>query len=151
MKKLILLLLVIVSTTAQAQFVLFGHAPKDYFKEPTTDQTRRLNGDFLWSLDAVVSGAEITYNKELSIFETKFLSGVGGAIGWKHYKPLPDLTPVSDYGFNLAILTQVRINETIRTGMEIALLVNVYNFTAGPVYIFNEKKIGLLVGGAINF
>jgi hypothetical protein len=100
-------------------------------------------------LDAVVSGAEITYNE--GAFETKFLSGVGGAIGWKHYKPLPDGTPVSDWGLNLAVLTQVQVNETIRTGMEIALLANLYNITAGPVYIFNDKKIGLLVGANITF
>ena len=151
MKKILFFLAgVLLCGSLSAQMVIFGNAPKNIFAE-TADSDRAVNGVFLWSLDAVVSGAEITYNKEASVFETKFLSGVGGAIGWKHYKPLPDGTPISDFGFNLALLTQVQVNETIRTGMELALLANVYNFTAGPVYIFNEKKLGLLVGSSINF
>ena len=72
--------------TLSAQFVIFGNVPKDIFPV-SADSDKAVNGVFLWSLDAVVSGAEITYNKEASVFETKFLSGVGGAVGWKHYKP----------------------------------------------------------------
>ena len=151
MKKLIIIILILVGTLpVSAQFVLFGHAPKGLFPE-TVDSDKAISGTFLWSLDAVVSGAEITYNKDESVFETKFLSGVGGAIGWKHYKPLPDGSAVSDWGLNFAVLTQVKINETVRTGLELALLANVYNFTAGPVYIFSDKRIGLLVGANIQF
>lgn len=149
MKKLVTIIFALAFCAGlSAQFVIFGNVPKDIFPQ-TADSERAVNGVFLWSLDAVVSGAEITYNE--GAFETKFLSGVGGAVGWKHYKPLPDGTPVSDWGINLAVLTQVQINETIRTGMELALLANLYNLTAGPVYIFNDKKIGLLVGANINF
>jgi len=153
MKRLFIILACMLSfgvLQAQRPFVIFGNVDKNIFSE-TADSERAINGIFLWSLDAVVSGAEITYNKEASVFETKFLSGVGGAVGWKHYKPLPDGTPVSDWGVNLAVLTQVQINETVRTGMELAVLANLYNLTAGPVYIFNDKKIGLLVGANINF
>lgn len=151
MKKLLFLIAgLVLCGTLSAQFVIFGNVPRDIFPQ-TADSDKAVNGVFLWSLDAVVSGAEITYNKEARLFETKFLSGVGGAVGWKHYKPLPDGTPISDWGVNLALLTQVQINETVRTGMEIAILANLYNITAGPVYIFNDKKVGLLVGANINF
>lgn len=153
MKKVVTIFFAIILSVglfAQKPFVIFGNVSKDIFSE-TADSERAINGVFLWSLDAVVSGAEITYNKEASVFETKFLSGVGGAVGWKHYKPLPDGTPISDWGVNLALLTQVQINETVRTGMEVAILANLYNITAGPVYIFNEKKLGLLVGANLNF
>jgi len=149
MKKLLFLIAgLVLCGTLSAQFVIFGNVSKDIFPV-SADSDKAVNGVFLWSLDAVVSGAEITYNNDA--FETKFLSGVGGAIGWKHYKPLPDGTPISDWGVNLAVLTQVQINETVRTGMEVAVLANLYNITAGPVYIFNDKKIGLLVGANINF
>jgi len=151
MRKLIIILACMLSfgvLQAQRPFVIFGNVDKNIFSD-TADSQKAINGVFLWSLDAVVSGAEITYNNDA--FETKFLSGVGGAIGWKHYKPLPDGTPISDWGVNLAVLTQVQINETVRTGMEVAVLANLYNLTAGPVYIFNDKKIGLLVGANINF
>ena len=41
------------------------------------------NTNTLWSLDAVVSGAEITFNTGASYFETHVLSAVGGAVGIK--------------------------------------------------------------------
>jgi len=84
MKKLLFLIAgLVLCGTLSAQFVIFGNVPKDIF--PTSaDSDKAVNGVFLWSLDAVVSGAEITYNNDA--FETKFLSGVGGAIGWKHRK-----------------------------------------------------------------
>ena len=151
MKKLVTIIFALAFCAGlSAQIVIFGNVPKDIFPV-SADSDKAVNGVFLWSLDAVVSGAEITYNKEASVFETKFLSGVGGAFGWKHYKPLPDGTPVSDWGINLAVLTQVQVNETIRTGMEVAVLANLYNITAGPVYILNEKKLGLLVGANLTF
>ena len=149
MKKLVTIIFALAFCAGlSAQFVIFGNVPKDIFPV-SADSDKAVNGVFLWSLDAVVSGAEITYNNDA--FETKFLSGVGGAVGWKHYKPLPDGTPISDWGVNLAVLTQVQINETVRTGMELAVLANLYNLTAGPVYIFNDKKICLLVGANIAF
>lgn len=153
MKRLFIILACMLSfgvLQAQRPFVIFGNVDKNIFSD-TADSQKAINGVFLWSLDAVVSGAEITYNKEASLFETNFLSGVGGAIGWKHYKPLADGTPVSDWGLNLAVLTQVKVNEVVRTGMEIAVLANLYNITAGPVYIFNDKKLGLLVGVNLTF
>lgn len=152
MKKLILLLLVIVITvTIQAQkpFVLFGHAPKDLFASETVDRTIKASGTFLWSLDAVVSGAEITLQD--NTFVTSLLSGVGGAVGYKFYKPLADGTPVSTWGVNLAVLTKVKINDIIDTRMKLALLANVYNFTAGPCFTFKDNKFSLLVGTSISF
>lgn len=155
MKKILLLLLfafVFAFNYAQKPFVLFGNAPQDLFKFDTADRDTKLNnGVFLWSLDAVVSGAEITFNRDESFFETRFLSGVGGAVGYKHYKPAADGTPYSDWGVSGALLTKVKINDVVRTGLEVAVLANVYNFTAGPVYIFSEKKLGLLVGANIQF
>lgn len=154
MKKylIVLLLFISVASFGQKPFVIFGNVPENIFKgEPTADRTLLSEGTFLWSLDAVVSGAEITFNKEKSVFETSFLSGVGAAVGYKHYKPLADGTPISDWGVSGALLTKVKVNEVVRTGIEIAILANVYNFTAGPVYIFSDKKIGLLVGANISF
>lgn len=154
MKKALIILLLFISVASYAQrpFVVFGNVPENIFKgEPTADRTFLSEGTFLWSLDAVVSGAEITFNKEKSLFETSFLSGVGGAVGYKHYKPLADGTPVSNWGVSGALLTKVKLNDVIRTGIEIAVLANVYNFTAGPVYIFSDKKLGLLVGANISF
>jgi hypothetical protein len=150
MKKLLFLLLLIpIGLQAQKPFVIFGNAPKDLFTaEPTADRTVRVNGTFLWSLDAVVSGAEITLNE--GAFETAFLSGVGGAVGYKFYKPT-ETGPVSTWGLNLALLTKVKLNDIVQTRMKVALLVNVYNLTAGPVYTFVDNKIGLLVGANINF
>lgn len=154
MKKILFILAgIILSGTLMAQkpFVLFGHVPKNLFVGETADKNIRATGDFLWSLDAVVSGAEITFNREESVFETSFLSGVGAAVGYKFYKPLEDGTSVSTWGVSAALLTKVKLNEVVMTGMEAAVLVNVYNFTAGPVYLFNEKKLGLLVGANIQF
>jgi hypothetical protein len=151
MKKLLIAILLVTTSLVNAQkpFVLFGHAPKDLFT--SGDRTIKATGTFLWSLDAVVSGAEITLNKETSTFETAFLSGVGGAVGYKHYKPLADGTPLSNWGLNLAILTKVKLNDIVDTRMKIALLANVYNFTAGPVFTFKDNRLGLLVGANINF
>ena len=156
MKRLILfiaILFVTINLAAQKPFVVFGNAPSDLFRgELTTDRDSRINnGVFLWSLDAVVSGAEITFNKDESVFQTAFLSGVGGALGYKHYKPNSDLEPVSDWGVSGAILTKVKLNDIVQTKMKVALLVNLYNFTAGPVFTFGENKLGLLVGANIVF
>jgi hypothetical protein len=151
MKKLLLLLFLLLPLTVMAQkpFVLFGHAPADLFTSETVDRTIKATGTFLWSLDAVVSGAEITLTE--GVFETSFLSGVGGAIGYKFYKPDANGLPVSTWGLNLALLTKVKLNEIVQTRMKIALLANIYNITAGPVYTFGENKIGLLVGANIQF
>lgn len=153
MKKFIIIVLLLVATLpilAQKKgFVLFGNAPTDLFIN--ADKSIKATGTFLWSLDAVVSGAQITFNKEESFFETSFLSGVGGAVGYKHYKPLADGTPISDWGVSGAVLTKVKLNEVVETNIEVAILANVYNITAGPVYIFGENKLGLLVGANINF
>jgi hypothetical protein len=155
MKKIILLLfgmLLIGNLSAQKPFVFFGHIPDNLFTaEQTADRTIKVTGTFLWSLDAVVSGAEITINKETKTFETAFLSGVGGAVGYKNYKPLTDGTIVSNWGVSLAILTKVKLNDIIDTRMKLALLANLYNITAGPVYTFGDNKLGLLVGANINF
>lgn len=85
------------------------------------------------------------------MYETSFLSGVGGAVGYKHYKPLADGTPISNWGVSGAVLTKVKLNDIVQTRIEVAVLANVYNVTAGPVYIFGENKIGLLVGANISF
>jgi len=154
MRKLFLLLGIILSGTlvAQKPFVFFGNAPQDLFTgELTIDRTVKATGTFLWSLDAVVSGAEITFDKAENVFQTAFLSGVGGAVGYKHYKPLADGTPVSNWGVSGAVLTKVRLNDVVQTRMKVAVLVNLYNFTAGPVYTFGENKLGLLVGANIQF
>jgi len=153
MRRLLFLLAgVLLSGTLMAQkpFVVFGHVPKVFGSE-TVDRTVKATGDFLWSLDAVVSGAQITFNNETDVFETSFLSGVGGAIGYKFYKPLEDGSAISTWGVSGALLTKVKLNEVVETGLEAAILLNVYNFTAGPVYIFGDKKLGLLVGANISF
>lgn len=154
MKKIMFLLAGIMLSgimMAQKPFVVFGHVPKNIFIGDTADKNIRSTGDFFWSLDAVVSGAEITFNRDVSVFETSFLSGVGAAVGYKFFKPLDDGTAVATWGISGALLTKVKVNDTIRTGLEAALLVNLYNFTAGPVYLFSDKKIGLLVGANIQF
>jgi hypothetical protein len=137
---------------AQKPFVIFGNAPDDLFTAEKYKSRGILDsGTFLWSLDAVVSGAEISFNKEGSVFDTSFLSGVGGAVGYKHYKPVADGLPVSDYGVNLAVLTKVQIGEVVSTKLKLALLANVYNFTLGPSFTFGDNRFGLLVGANINF
>jgi hypothetical protein len=154
MKKTILLLLLLIpiGLLAQKPFVFFGHVPDNLFtEEQSADRTIKATGTFLWSLDAVVSGAEITLNKETSTFETAFLSGVGGAIGYKFYKPSEDGIPISTWGINLALLTKVKLNDIVDTRMKLALLANLYNITAGPVYTFGDNKLGLLIGANINF
>jgi hypothetical protein len=96
------------------------------------------------------TGYSITLNKETKAFETAFLSGVGGAIGYKFYKPI-DGIPVSTWGINLALLTKVKLNDVIDTRMKLALLANLYNITAGPVYTFGDNRLGLLIGANIYF
>ena len=147
----IFLLAFTLTISAQKPFVMFGHVPSDLFTNPTVDRDIRASGVFLWSLDAVVSGAEITLNKEANTFETAFLSGVGAAIGYKNHKLLPDGSIVSNFGVNVALLTKVKLNEIVDTRMKLALLANVYNFTLGPVYTFGDNKIGLLVGANLSF
>lgn len=151
MKRILLLVTVILVTInlgAQKPFVFFGNIPSDLF---TVDRDIKATGTFLWSLDAAVSAAEITFNRDANIFETSFLSGVGGAIGYKHYKPLADGSPITDWGINLALLTKVKLNDIVQTRMKLALLASIYNITAGPVYTFGDKKMGLLVGANIAF
>jgi hypothetical protein len=155
MKKLLLILICIILTgmiSAQKPFVFFGRIPSNLFAEEMTGKTIKPSGIFLWSLDAVVSGAEITFNKETNVFETSFLSGVGGAIGYKNYKLLSDgTTIISNWGLSLAILTKVKLNDVTNTRMKLALLANLYNITAGPVYTFGDNRVGLLIGATINF
>lgn len=152
MKKLLLLIsFLFILTGIEAQVVLFGHVNKELFTtELTADRTVRANGVMLWSLDAVVQGAEITYDKEASLLKTSFLNGVGAAFGYKFYKLVNDV-PVSTFGINVALLTKITINDIVDTRMKIALLANVYNFTLGPVFTFKDNQIGLLVGTTIQF
>jgi hypothetical protein len=152
MKKLLItitFLFCLISIQAQKPFVLFGNVDKDLFSpDLTADRTVRATGDFLWSLDAVVSGAEITLVD--NTFVTSLLSGVGAAVGYKFYKLINE-QPVSTWGINLALLTKVKLNDIVDTRMKVALLANVYNFTLGPVYTFKDNQIGLLVGANIQF
>ena len=153
MKKILILfsfLFVFAGLQAQKPFVIFGRVPSDLFVEDTADRTIKATGTFLWSLDAIVSGAEITFNKETNGFETSFLEGVGGAFGYKHYKPINEI-PVSNWGISAGVLTKVKLNDIVQTRMKVALLFSFYNLTAGPVYTFVDNQIGLLVGANIQF
>lgn len=153
MKKFIIIFLLLVATLpifAQKKGVaIFGHAPSGLFINE--DKSIKGTDTFLWSLDAVVSGPIITLNNTDGYFKTSGLIGAGGAFGYKHYKPLVDGTPICDWGVSAAVLTNVKINETVKTGIIITALVNVYNLTLGPAYLFQDKKLGLLVGANLTF
>lgn len=133
---------------AQKPFVVFGHVSN---VPELVDKNILDNTNVLWSLDAVVSGAEITLNSGESYFETHVLSAVGGAVGIKKFKLNVDGTLTPTVGASLAVLTNVKIDEAVDTKLKLALLAHVYNFTAGPTYTFVDNKVGLLVGATIAF
>lgn len=145
---IIFALLLSVGLFAQKPFVVFGHVNN---VPELVDKNILDNTNVLWSLDAVVSGAEITLNSGESYFETHVLSAVGGAVGIKKFKLNEDGTLTPTVGASLAVMTNVKIDEAVDTKLKLALLAHVYNFTAGPTYTFVDNKVGLLVGATIAF
>lgn len=151
MKKLVTIIFVLLIgavTMAQKPFVVLGHVENipELRERGILDNT-----NVLWSLDAVVSGAEITFNSGSSYFETSVLSGVGGAVGIKKFKLNEDGTLTPTVGASFAVLTSVKVNEVVDTRLKLALLAHVYNFTAGPTFTFTDNKVGFLVGATIAF
>jgi hypothetical protein len=145
MKKLILfssIILFSISVSAQKPFVLFGNFPVKY---TSVDRDIKLKGEFLWSLDMVISGFEINYVDKA--FKTTVLSGAGAAIGYKHYTA--DL--ISNWGVGLAVMTKFEGLEETWSRLKLGLLFSVYNITAGPSYTIGNKYPGLLVGANIRF
>lgn len=151
MKKLVTIFFALVLSVglfAQKPFVVFGHVND---VPNLVDRGILDNTNTLWSLDAVVSGAEITLNSGESYFETHVLSAVGGAVGIKKFRLNEDGTLTPTVGASFAVLTSVKIDEVVDTRLKLALLAHVYNFTAGPTYTFVDNKVGLLVGATIAF
>ncbi len=152
MKKLLTILsimLLAVTVSAQKPIAVFGHteniAPK-LAQRGLLDNTQTV-----FSFDAVVTGAQVTFNNEDKYFKTSALSGAGFAIGIKKFKTNADSTITTTFGASVAVMTSVRLDEVVQTKMQIALLAHVYNLTAGPVYIIGDNKFGLLVGAALKF
>jgi hypothetical protein len=151
MKKLVTIIFALVLSVglfAQKPFVVFGHVND---VPQLVDRGILDNTNTLWSLDAVVSGAEITFNTGASYFETHVLSAVGGAVGIKKFKLNEDGTLTPTVGASFAVLTAVKIDEVVDTRLKLALLAHVYNFTAGPTFTFTDNKVGFLVGTSIQF
>lgn len=149
----IILVTITFALQAQKPFVIFGHATKNPFQtEQTADRNTRLNnGICLWSFDAVVSGFEITFNGDESYFEKRLLSGAGGAIGYRFYKPNGAGEPVTKWGINLALMTKVDVLDATVGGTKLALLPNYYNLMAGPCWTFEDKKLSFIIGANIQF
>ena len=151
MKKLVTIIFALVLSVglfAQKPFVVFGHV-NDVPK--LVDRGILDNTNTLWSLDAVVSGAEITFNSGATYFETHVLSAVGGSVGIKKFRLNEDGTLTPTVGASFAVLTSVKIDEVVDTRLKLALLAHVYNFTAGPTFTFVDNKVGFLVGTSIQF
>lgn len=152
MKKLILLLSIIlisITTLAQRPIIVFGHSPDNYFSK--NERALTLPKNFSWSIDAVVTGIQISKDPVTSVPVTQFLSGAGFAFGYKHTRLAPDSSIVADWGINIAGLTNIKVDDIVNTHLEIALLANIYQFTFGPAYIFKENKFAFLTGVTINF
>jgi hypothetical protein len=123
------------------------------FTSETVDRSIKATGTFLWSLDAIIGGFELNWNKETKNLDGTLMTAAGMVAGYKHFKPDVD-GPVSDWGVHLGIMTKVKINETMQAKIKIPLLVSYYNFMGGPVFTPSEtngKKIGLLIMASIQF
>lgn len=147
MKKLILLLLVIVSTVTISAQGFFKPIPKDLFTaEPTADRT--FKGTSIWLVRPAVTVTAIQWNwdKEAKQFNPTAFNSTGLGIGYQHFVPVSatDPTPYSNYGANILLLLGGDISGAVTfTGLGIINLGVLYNFTL--------KQPGILLGIQMRF
>jgi len=142
MKKLIMFLFaVMLVVTASAQKVsIFGHVSQKAVDRGIFD-----NGQFVFSLDAVVAGPTWTF--ESGFDKPILIQGAAIAIGYKHIKA--DLK--SDWGVSVALSNKFKMGEDQTQQVGIALLPNYYNLMIGPVWFIGNKYPGIMTGGTITF
>jgi len=143
MKKIIsifLFLFMITVVQAQKGIIIFGHVPNKAIEKALFD-----NGEFLFSLDAVIAGPTWTFENNFD--KPIMIQGAAIAVGYKHVQA--DLK--SDWGVSLAVTNKFKIGDTQTQQVGIALLPNYYNLMIGPVYFFGNKYPGIMIGGSITF
>lgn len=141
MKKLISILtflFILTGLQAQKGLSLFGHVSQKAVDRGIFD-----NGQFVFSLDAVVAGPTWTF--ENGFDKPIPIQGAAIAIGYKHLKP--DLK--SDWGVSIALSNKFKMGEEQTQQVGIALLPNYYNLMVGPVWFIGNKYPGIMVGGSI--
>jgi hypothetical protein len=146
MKKLVTIIfaLAFCAGLSAQKFSIFGNVTRDIF--PTSaDSDKSINGEFVFSLDAVASGPIWTF--ENADVQKSWLEGYGIALGYKHVNP--DLE--SDWGVNIAYMNKVKFGEELFEKQGIAILPNYHSLVAGPVWFFGDKYPGVMVGGMITF
>ena len=140
MKRLILLFVLFFAVITVNGQVFFGHVPERTIEKGLLD-----NGEFMFSLDAVIAGPTWTFENNFD--KPIFLQGAAIAIGYKHFKA--DLK--SDWGISLALTNKFQLGDEQTQQVGIALLPNYYNLMVGPVYFFGNKYPGIMVGGSVTF
>jgi len=143
MKKLIsILLFLFILTGLQAQkgISIFGHVSQKSIDRGVFD-----NGQFVFSLDAVVAGPTWTF--ESGFDKPILIQGAAIAIGYKHLKP----NLKSDWGVSIALSNKFKMGDEQTQQVGIALLPNYYNLVIGPVWFIGNKYPGIMTGGTITF
>jgi len=153
MKKAILffaILLVTINVGAQ-KASMFRKVPLDLFaNERTVDKA--INGEFLWRLGVQVTGMEYIWNKADKKFDASFLSSAGPAISYSHFYQQPDGTPATNWGVNAAVLLGPDLNNIDPLSFKVAMSVNLFNLSAGPVYTVNgPNHFGFILNGIFKF
>jgi hypothetical protein len=145
MRKLIITLLVIVSTVTISAQNMFKPVPDDLFsKEPTADM--KLKGNSIWLPRPAVTLTAIQWNWDSGTFHATAFQSVGLGIGWQHFIPTSDadLTPFNNFGFNaLMLLGENILGALTFSGLGILNLGVTYNLTI--------KQFGLLTGVSLKF
>jgi hypothetical protein len=152
MKKLIIILvLACFSLAGYSQVSLFKPVPVDLFK--STGLKAGGSSAWLWRLSALVVAEELVYDKVTKQFNSKPLSSVGPAIGYRHFTPLSDGTPYNDFGVNLAVLLGADLNTITPASLKAALVINAFQFiNVGGAYTLNATNHwSILLGASINF
>lgn len=145
--------LAIMSIAVSAQSI-WKPVPDNLFK--TVDGNMRLSAlpeTWLWRFSALVVAEELSYNSESKLWESKPLSSIGPAAGYRHYSALPDGTPYNDFGINAALLLGTDINHIDQASMKAAIVINAFKFiNVGGAYTFNNTNHwGILLGASVNF
>lgn len=141
MKKLIILfLLVSVTCVLNAQksdlttkVSLFKPVPSNLFKSQVAYNTTvgaivEVPSAWFLRLTAGAVTTRNTYDKVTKKWNTAPMSAVGMGAGYQHYTALADGTPYNNYGFNLLLLTSVRLFDQEQATMGVGLFATFFQF-----------------------
>lgn len=162
MKKLIISLLFIVTTTIGFSQGLFHPVPNF----PDAQQKRDLmakgivpiDHEWVWRFDASIAFTELNYNKSTKELVSTAFSAVGPAVGYQHFvaRSNTDPTPFNNYGFSAAVLLGTSIYEPDLAQVKFAIQANIMQYlkfgvTINPKPAENMSVFGMFFGGGITF